>query len=75
MVKVGYSTGLYATLRNIDTKKAYKELLEIEPFSIDASNITISPINAIADIDKRDAVYRDFLNILQLKMKRLQKIK
>lgn len=66
VVKVGFSTGLYAKLRNIDTNIAYKELMEIEPFSMDASNITISPINAIADIGKRDAVYRDFLNMLNL---------
>lgn len=68
MEKVGYSTGLYAKVRNIDTKKAYKELLERECFSIDASNITISPINAIADIDKRDLVYREFLSMLKLEM-------
>lgn len=69
MEQVGYSTGLYAKVRNIDTKKAYKELLDKECFSIDASNIVISPVNAIADIDKRDAVYRDFLNMLKLDLK------
>jgi hypothetical protein len=68
VVQVGYSIGLYAKIRNIDTKKAYKELLEKEYFSMNASNITISPINAIADIDKRDAVYRDFLNMLKLEI-------
>ena len=31
----GYSTGLYAKVRGIDTKKAYKELLERECFSQD----------------------------------------
>ena len=60
MEQVGYSTGLYAKVRNIDTKKAYKELLDKECFSIDASNIVISPVNAIADIDKRDAVIEIF---------------
>lgn len=68
MEQVGYSTGLYAKVRNIDTKKAYKELLDKECFSINASNIEISPINAIADIDKRNAVYRDFLNMLKLEL-------
>ena len=62
----GYSTGLYAKVRNIDTKKAYRELLDRECYSINKSNIVISPINDIADIDKRDAVYRDFLNMLKL---------
>lgn len=55
-------------MRNIDTKKAYRELLDKECFSINASNIEISPINAIADIDKRNAVYRDFLNMLKLEL-------
>lgn len=68
-MQVGYSTGLYAKIRNIDTKKAYKELLEKECFSMDESHITISPINDIADIDKRDLVYRDFLNMLKLDIK------
>lgn len=66
MVKVGYSIGLYATIRGISNKDAYKELLEKECFSVDASNITISPINSIANIEKRDAVYRNFLNMLNL---------
>lgn len=69
MEKVGYSTGLYAKLRNIDTRKAYRELLDRECFSVNASNITISPINAISDIEKRNAVYRDFLNMLKLDLK------
>lgn len=66
MEQVGYSTGLYAKVRNIDTKKAFRELLDKECFSVDSSNIVISPVNDIADIDKRDAVYRDFLNMLKL---------
>jgi len=67
--QVGYSTGLYAKVRNIDTKKAYRELLDRECYSINKSNIVISPINDIADIDKRDTVYRDFLNMLKLDLK------
>lgn len=66
MEQVGYSTGLYAKVRNIDNKKAFKELLDRECFSIEKSNIVISPINDIASIEKRDAVYRDFLNMLKL---------
>ncbi|MEI3436119.1 MAG: hypothetical protein V8S10_07405 [Clostridia bacterium] len=62
----GYSVGLYARVKGIDNKKAYRELLDRECFSIQKSNITISPINEIADIDKRDAVYRTFLNMLKL---------
>lgn len=62
----GYSVGLYARVKGIDNKKAYRELLGRECFSIQKSNITISPINEIADIDKRDTVYRTFLNMLKL---------
>lgn len=62
----GYSVGLYAKLKNIDTKRAYKELLERECFSLNKSSIEISPINLIADVEIRDAVYRDFLSMLRL---------
>lgn len=62
----GYSVGLYAKVRKIDTKRAYKELLDRECFSIDKSHIEISPINLLADIEIRDVVYREFLNMLRL---------
>lgn len=62
----GFSIGLYAKVKNIDTKKSYKELLDRECFSIEKSNITISPINEIADIDTRNEVYTTFLNMLKL---------
>ncbi len=67
--KGGYSIGLYAKLRHIDNKKAYRELLDKECFSMDKSNIEISPINELADIETRNRVYRDFLNMLKLKTK------
>ena len=60
---------MYATLRHIDNKKAYRELLDKECFSMDKSHIEISPINEIADIETRDKVYRDFLNMLKLNTK------
>lgn len=62
----GYSVGLYARVRNIDTKRAYKELLERECYSQNREQIEISPINLIADIETRDKVYRAFLNMLRL---------
>lgn len=62
----GFSVGLYAKVKNIDTKRAYKELLERECFSLNKSPIEISPINLIADVEIRDAVYRDFLSMLKL---------
>ena len=62
----GYSIGLYAKVKCIDTKKAYKELLERECFSPNKSPIEISPINLLADIKLRDAIYREFLGMLKL---------
>lgn len=62
----GYSVGLYAKVKNIDTKKAYKELLERECYSQNREHIEISPINLLADIEVRDKVYRYFLNMLKL---------
>lgn len=62
----GYSLGLYAKVKNIDTKKAYKELIERKCYSQNKEPIEISPINTLADIEIRDAVYREFLNSLKL---------
>lgn len=62
----GYSVGLYAKVRGIDTKKAYKELLDRECFSQDKVSVEISPINLLSDIEIRDRVYRDFLSMLRL---------
>ena len=62
----GYSVGLYAKVRGIDTKKAYKELLEKECYSLDRSHIEINPINLLADIEIRDKIYREFLGMLKL---------
>lgn len=62
----GYSVGLYAKVRNIDNKKAYKELLERECFSQNRTKLEISPINLLADIEIRDAIYREFLSMLKL---------
>lgn len=62
----GYSIGLYAKVKGIDTKQAFKQLLEKECYSIDKSHIEISPINLLADIEVRDKVYRDFLGMLRL---------
>lgn len=62
----GYSVGLYAKVRGIDTKKAYKELLDRECFSQDKVSVEISPINLLSDFEIRDRVYRDFLSMLRL---------
>ena len=62
----GYSIGLYAKVRNINTKLAYKELIERECFSLDKSKNNISPINEISNIIVRDKVYREFLKMLKL---------
>lgn len=62
----GYSVGLYARVRGIDTKKAFKELLEKECYSMDRTTLEITPINMIADIEIRDKIYREFLEMLKL---------
>lgn len=62
----GYSVGLYAKVKGIDTKKAYRELLDREYFSQDKVAVEISPINILSDIEIRDRIYRDFLNMLKL---------
>lgn len=41
-------------------------MLDRECFSMERSNITISPVNELANIETRDMVYRDFLNMLNL---------
>lgn len=65
----GYSIGLYAKMRNIDNKKAFKELLEKECYSINRSNLEITPINMLSDIEMRDKIYREFLSMLKLDSK------
>lgn len=62
----GFSIGLYARVRGIDNKKAYKELIEKECYSQNRTAVEISPINLLADIEIRDMVYRDLLNMLKL---------
>lgn len=42
---------------------------------MDRSSIEISPINEIADIDTRDAVYRAFLDMLKLEPQHRQYLK
>ena len=71
----GFSIGLYARVREIDNKKAYKELLEREYFSQDKSSIEISPINLIADVEIRDAIYREFLSMLKLEVQHRKYLK
>lgn len=71
----GYSVGLYARVRNIDTKRAYKELLEKECYSQNKSLFEISPINLLADIELRDAIYRQFLNMLKLERQHKEYLK
>lgn len=65
--KSGYAIGLYATLRNLDNKSAFKELLEKEAFSCDKSEFVFDTNNKIADLNYRDTVYRSLLNTINLK--------
>ena len=62
----GYSVGLYAKLNFMDNKKAFKELISREFFSIDKSQFEIIPINEMADVEYRNKVYLEFLSMLKL---------
>lgn len=42
---------------------------------MDRSNIEVSPINEIADVDTRDEVYRSFLGMLKLEPQHRQYLK
>lgn len=64
--KSGYSIGLYAKLRYMNNKDAFKELLQREYLSIDKSKFEVIPTNEIEDEDYRDEVYRAFLEKLTL---------
>lgn len=71
----GYSIGLYARVKNIDTRTAYKELLDRECFSLNKTTVQISPINVLSDIEIRDKVYRDFLSMLKLEFQHKRYLK
>lgn len=62
----GYSIGLYARMKKITNQEAYKELLDRECYSQNKVAVEISPINLLADIQLRDRVYRDLLDMLKL---------
>lgn len=72
--KSGYAIGLYATLRNIDNKTAFKELLEKEAFSCDKSEFVFDTNNKLADLNYRDTVYREFLDKIRLKPEHRNKL-
>ena len=57
----GFSVGLYAKMKNISKQTALIQLLEMKCYSEDREQFEITPINQIADIKLRDAVYRKFL--------------
>lgn len=62
----GYAIGLYARVRGIDTKAAYRELCEnpsVAPVFIDAPE---AEKELTVDVAYRDQVYREFLSLLTL---------
>lgn len=66
MALVGYSVGLYAKIKGISNKEAFKELLNRESFSQNKTAQEIRPTNLLADIEIRDKIYREFLSMLKL---------
>lgn len=62
----GYGSDLYARIKGMNKYEAIDELLKRECFSQNKVKIEISPINLLADIQLRDRVYRDLLDMLKL---------
>lgn len=71
----GYSVGLYAKLKKMDNKTAFKELLDRECFSLNKVPVEISPMNLISDVEIRDKVYREFLRMLKLELQHKKALK
>lgn len=67
--KGGHSTDLYAKIMNKDKQTALIELMERECFSQNREKYEITFVNQIEDVIVRDAVYRDFLDMLKLDSK------
>ena len=53
-------------MRKLSNQEAYRELLDRECYSQNRVEVKINPINLLADIQLRDKVYRDLLNMLKL---------
>lgn len=53
-------------MRKISNDKAFNELLERECFSQDRTQLEIRHMNQLADVEIRDKIYRNFLNMLRL---------
>ena len=53
-------------MKKISNQEAYIELLDRECYSQNKVAVKISPINLLADIQLRDRVYRDLLDMLKL---------
>lgn len=62
----GYGTELYAKVKGINKQEAFKELLTRKCYSQNRETIEISPINVLANVETRDKVYRELLNMLKL---------
>ncbi|TCO68211.1 DUF3854 domain-containing protein [Caldanaerobacter subterraneus] len=71
----GDAVNLYAELRNIDTREAYKELMEenITPLVL-KEKVQKKKHNPVAPIETRDKVYRAFLDKLTLKEQHLRNL-
>lgn len=70
----GYAIGLYARLRGISNSQAFKELINMAPETTPKIEIKKIPQSPIANINKRDRVYRAFLDKLTLKGEHLQNL-
>jgi len=71
----GYAIGLYARMKGIDTKRAYRELLGLEDETPSTLKVVETKMCEIADIEIRHRTYSAFLDMLELEFRHLSDLK
>lgn len=71
----GYAIGLYARMKGIDTKRAYKELLGLEDETPSTIKVVETKTCEIANIEIRHRTYSAFLDMLELELQHMSDLK
>jgi hypothetical protein len=71
----GYAIGLYARMKGIDTKRAYRELLGMEDETPSGMEVVKMKTCEIADIEIRHRTYSAFLDMLELEFQHMSDLK
>ena len=71
----GYAVGLYARMKGIDTKRAYRELLGMEDETPSRVEVTQTKMCKVVDIETRHRTYSAFLDMLELEFKHMSDLK